>query len=210
MDTIVREIQVFKFDELSEEAQTRVIEKYCQSAGEYFDPDWLLDHCADIGELIGLDLRMRKTTRGDGSTGWRTSIYWSGFWSQGDGACFDGSYEYKKGALAAVKKHAPADTDLHGIVQQLQDIQRRAFYKLTARIKHSGHYYHSGCMAFDIEGYPSSFDFDAFKQCFRDFADLIYQKLSDSYDYETSEKCAREYLLDDDDSRFLANGSRYY
>lgn len=213
METIVRKIQVYKFNQLSEEAQTRAIEKHCQSAGEYFDPDWLLDHCADIGELIGLDLRMRKTKKTDGSVGWGVSIYWSGFWSQGDGASFDARYQYKKGGLAALRAYvldAPQDFEFLAVAERLQDMQRRAFYKLTARISHHGHYCHSGCMAFDIEGYPSSFDFDAFRECFRDFADLIYQKLSEAYDHETDEKQAREYLLDDDDGRFLANGSRYY
>jgi len=211
METIVRKIQVFKFDELSEEAQTRAIENHCEFASHNFDPDWLLDYCADIGEIIGLDLRMRKTKNKNGSTGWGVSIYWSVFCSQGDGASFDARYQYKKGGLAALRAYvldAPQDFEFLAVAERLQDMQRRAFYKLTARIEHLGRYHHSGCMAYNIEGYPSSFDFDAFKQCFRDFANLIYQKLSDAYDHETDEKQAREYLLED--GQFLADGSRYY
>jgi phytoene synthase len=69
---------------------------------------------------------------------------------QGDGACFAGNYSYQKGALKAVKKHAPLDEELHRIVKGLQEVQSKNFYRLRATTVHRGHYYHSNCMSIDI------------------------------------------------------------
>lgn len=204
---------LYTFDDLSPEAQQVAIEKACRHAGEWFDgAEFVYGDAANIADLMGLDICQTSFKRMDGTTGWKPTIYYSGFWSQGDGACFEGSYSYKKGSVRAVKDYAPLDTDLHRIAEALQHAQAPNFYKITASIKHSGHYYHSGCMLIDLEHSDDSYrdivNEEDFKQAFRGFADWIYKKLESEYDYETGEGYNRERLEEDTDTEYTANGQR--
>ena len=79
------------------------------------------------------------------------TIYFSGFWSQGDGACFEGCWHYSAGCVKAVKDYAPQDTDLHSIAKALRDASRKVFYTARARVVHSGRYYHECSVSIDIE-----------------------------------------------------------
>ena len=196
MRTETRTRTLYKFSELSPEAQRRALEKQAQYEAEDFDPEFVYDDAATIADLFGLDLDTRYISLMNGSTIPEPIIYYSGFSSQGDGACFEGSYSYKPGSLKAVKDYAGQDERLHRIVKALQDIQRKNFYQLTARCKHSGHYYHSGCMSVDVErSDDKEMTADAeetVKECLRDFADWIYKQLENEYDYRTGEEACRE------------------
>lgn len=68
-------------------------------------------------------------------------IYFSGFWSQGDGACFEGSVWHWGKFLT----HCGYPEDEH---QALHQIARENW---SVRAKHSGRYYHEMCTSFDIE-----------------------------------------------------------
>ena len=142
---------LYKFSELSPEAQQHALEEQSRFESEVFDPEYIYDDAATIADLFGLDICQTRETRTNGEHYYAPTIYYSGFSSQGDGACFEGTYSYKPGSLKAVKDYAGQDERLHRIVKALQDIQRKNFYQLTARCKHSGHYYHSGCMSVDVE-----------------------------------------------------------
>lgn len=202
---------LYQFKELTETAQATAIEAYQQQAGEFFDSaEFVYDDAADTADLFGLDIRQRRKTSKDGSKTWYDpAIYYSGFWSQGDGACFEGRYEYKRGALAAVKADRPTDTELHRIVEELQHAQAANFYKIIATTEHNGRYYHSGCMSVALEHADDSYrdikNEDDFIQALRDFADWIYKRLEESYEYDTSEENARQYL-EDSDYEFTADG----
>jgi len=171
------ETQVFKFDELSDDAKQYALEKLWDLNVDYDWWDFLFDDVASIAEMFGLDLSNRKPGQ--------PTIYFSGFSSQGDGACFEGRYSYQKGGLKAVMDYAPKDEELHRIVRDLQNLQRRNFYKVTLRTFHRGHYNHSGCMQVDVE--DCVVGEDDFIQVMRDFADWIYSRLEEEYDYLTSE-----------------------
>lgn len=187
------ETQVFKYDELSDEAKAKAREWYSGTACQ--DSDWfdfVYDDADNVAKIIGITLDRKR-----GNT---PSIYFSGFYSQGDGACFEGSYRYVKGALKAIKAYAPQDTELHRIAKELQDIQRRHFYQLRATVKHRGHYQHSGCMSVDVyrtdDGYfNDGTDEESFIQCMRDFADWIYSQLEKEYEYQTSDEVAEEMII---------------
>jgi hypothetical protein len=182
-ETIIKEI--YTFDELSEEAKEKAREwfKKCYDHEEW----WLFvfEDVTIIADIFGLDIE---------------NIYFSGFSSQGDGACFEGDYSYKKGGLKAVKEYAPMDKELHGIVRQLQDIQKPAFYRLTATTKNSGRYSHSGCMSVDVECYDESGHWDCLKDNqeqeitdeLRCFADWIYDKLEKEYWWLMSDESVDE------------------
>src|SRR3954469_19000104 len=144
------QITVFKFGELSDKAKEKAREWFREGA---LDHDWwdsVYDDAEEIAKLMGINLKQKPVKLMGGGTRYDPSIWFSGFANQGDGACFHAHYAYVKGCAKAVREHAPQDERLHQIADGLQDVQRRAFYRLTAETKHSGHYYHSGCMSVDV------------------------------------------------------------
>lgn len=180
----MREIttKIYTFDELSDDAKEKAREWFRQGV---FDDSNYWDHvyedAKEIASMFGLDIQ---------------KIYFTGFASQGDGACFEGDYSFKPGGLKAVKEYAPQDAELHSIVKALYDIQRRNFYQLTATTAHSGHYYHSGCMAVELERKDgkdwSDGARDEIKDQLRNFADWIYCQLEAEYEYQTSDEVVDE------------------
>ena len=193
---------VYTFDELSDRAKEKARDWWRE--GFEFDShaECVIDDAATVADLFGLDIRQRRVNTPMHPThkwGYAPSVYYSGFSSQGDGACFEGRYQYKKGALAAVKAYAPQDTDLHGIVKALQDAQRKAFYKLGANTAHRGHYYHSGCMSVDVCNLDDRWrDIGTLEDDVRDalrwFADWIYKQLEEAYNFKTSDEIVDEHL----------------
>ena len=200
---------LYKFSELSPEAQRRALEKQARFEAEDFDPEFVYDDAATIADLFGLDLDTRYIPLMNGGTRPEPTIYYKGFYYQGDGACFEGRYKYKKGALKAVKEYAGQDKELHRIVKALQEIQRKNFYQLTARTTHSGYYYHSGCMSVDVERSDdkemTADAEDTVKECLRDFANWIYKQLENEYDYRTGEEACRE-AIEANDYEFTEKG----
>ena len=200
---------LYKFSELSETAQQHALEEQSRFEAENFDYGCVFDDVAEIAGLFGLDLDTRYIPLTNGSARPEPTIYYSGFGSQGDGACFEGRYKYRRGALKAVKDYACQDQELHRIVKALQEIQRKNFYQLTARTTHSGHYYHSGCMSVDVERQDEKEMTDDAEEtvieCLRDFADWIYRQLKDEYDYRIGEESCRE-AIEANDYEFTEKG----
>ena len=197
----------YTFDELSDRAKETARDWWRES--DDFDPDCTMEDAATIADLMGIDLRTRPVKLMGGGTRYDPVILYSGFCSQGDGACFEGSYSYRKGSVAAVKSHAPQDQTLHAIVQGLADAQRNHFYRLEASIKHRGHYYHSGCTEIDVfdreDNYRDIGDAEeTIKVLLRDFMDWIYRQLEAEYDYAMSAENVdeniriNEYTFDED------------
>jgi len=204
------ETTVFQFDELSEEAKQNAREWYrSASAGDQFYAECVYEYAATIGDMLGIDLNQKRVTLMNGSHRYDPCIYYSGFWSQGDGACFNADYSYKKGALKAVRGYAPKDAELHRIANGLQDVQKKHFYKLRAKCRHSGRYYHSGCMSVDVTHKDDECrdigDAESdITQLLRDFADWVYAQLESAYEWENSDDTiseniiANEYEFDDE------------
>ena len=190
------ETNLYQYSELSDKAKARARDWYREAShDDTFFAECVIDDAKEIGALFGLDI---------------DEVYWSGFYSQGDGACIVGSYRYKKGALQAVKKYAPLDTELHAIVAAFTQLQRRHFYSLTASIKHRGHYYHERSMVVDCEdknGYCEAETDSELRDCLADFASWIYKQLEKEYEYQNSDEVIDE-LLVSNGYTFTENGER--
>ena len=108
---------------------------------------WYRQHCMDHAwyDFVYEDFATGGATREE------PHVYWTGFWSQADGACFEGTYSYARGAAASIRIHAPLDTRPHAIADSLQAVQRRNFYQCHARIEHRGRYCHEYSMAISAE-----------------------------------------------------------
>lgn len=192
-----KKITCYTFAELSEEAKTRVRDRYRENYPDYDWWDWTYDRAKEVGSLIGIDI---------------DDISFSGFWSQGDGASFTGKYSYEKGSKQAIRAEAPTDTGLHNIADRLAEVQHKHFYKLTATItRPAGRYYHENSVDIDVEidGDPyrnirRSAE-NAIQECLREFMRWIYKRLEAEYDYLTSDEKIDQ-CLSEGDTEYEANG----
>ena len=76
MRLVTIEKRIGSFSELSPELQTKVIEKFRYDWDD-FDPDFIIEGFCNAMEEIGVDISPKN-------------VYFSGFYSQGDGSCFSG------------------------------------------------------------------------------------------------------------------------
>ncbi len=118
------------FEQLNEANKAKAIAETSGNDG-YLDYEWyetISEDFEDILSILGF---------------YDVETYFSGFHSQGDGACFTAKYEYEKGSVKAIKKFTPIDDELHNIAQGLQAIQAKVIYDLGITIEHTNpHYYH--------------------------------------------------------------------
>ena len=187
----VIEKTVFTFSELSDRAKEKARNWYREGALDYDWWDSIYEDANAIAKLIGIDLETRTFKRMNGTTGHAPNIQFSGFCSQGDGACFEGSYRYAKGALKAVKGYAPLDTELHRITQELQDAQSRCLYGLVATVRHAGRYSHEHSVSIDVEtaegASVSKVVEEQVTEALRDFCRWIYRQLEKEYEYQMAD-----------------------
>lgn len=176
-------VKVFQFDELSEEAKEKAREWWREGFQyEEFDYEPIFDDAKEIGKLLGITI---------------DNIYFTGFYSQGDGASFTGDYSYKKGSVKAIKDYAPTDKELHKLAKALADLQKSFFYGLCASIRpnHASRYAHEYSVT--VGAYDNrenhSYDVDAqaeeeLADLLRDFMRWIYRRLRDDFEYHLSDE----------------------
>ena len=184
-------VMSYTFDELTDEAKEKARDWWrgCIDLNDY---DFTTDDAVTIGELLGIEFDTRPVKLYGGGTRQDPCIYWSGFYSQGDGACFEGYYRYNKNSVKKVKEYAPQDTEILRIAKTLQEVQRRNFYQLYASVKHTGRYCHSHSVSIDVERSDeqsvSRDDYETVEELLRDFMDWIYSRLEDENDWLNSDE----------------------
>lgn len=210
----VLEITVFRFDELSDEAKDRARAWYRDGG---FDYDWfdaIYEDFQRVAEILGIRFKTRTVRLMGGGTRQEPRIWFTGFWSQGDGAAFEGCYTYRKGAAAEIRAYAPMDAELHRIADALQQVQRRNFYRLTAEATHRGRYYHEYSMEIAVtRDSHASQDMIAdveeiVTEALRDLARWLYRQLEREYDYISSDEAVAE-AIRANDYTFTEAGKRF-
>ena len=174
-------INTYSFDELNEQAKEKAREWFRAGNLDYDWYEFVFEDAKRVGALIGIGI--------DG-------IRFSGFWSQGDGASFAGSYEYKPGSVAAIRREAPQDTELHAITAALAKVQRRYFYQLGATVQFShrfGNYCHEGCTRITVyDGRDIDTDLsdaeEEISELLRDFMRWVYKRLESEYEWLMSDE----------------------
>src|SRR5215467_9399839 len=117
------ETTVYYLNELSEAGRDKARNWYRETA---FDDDWcdcVFEDFETICGILGVHLKTRPVRLFGGGTRAKPCIYFSGFWSQGDGASFEARYAYEKDTPRKIRAHAPQDTELHAIADALQAAQ---------------------------------------------------------------------------------------
>lgn len=142
-------------------------------------------------------------------------MYFSGFWSQGDGACFDGSLDDVQ--LFLGKNFKP---DEYPMIRKLLGDGGTVVLK----VEHSGHYYHENCISYGLDAdrlehcvkTPTDFheqiveqwdkeldteivDFEKQSvEIFKTHMRTLYRTLEKEYDYLTSDEAVQETVIAND------------
>ena len=184
---------VYPFEELSKEAQAVAIQEKQKAAQEFVNLDFAVDYIREIGEAIGIvDMK----------------VYYSGFYSQGDGMCFVGRYWYKKGWRKALEQVC-TDPDLLEIAEALQEEQKNNIYSLYANVTGpNGYYTHYNSVSIDVYRNDLWVENDHLEYLLREFMKWGYAYLQKEYEYQTSEEYAKE-VLEDGNNEFTADGQIY-
>lgn len=182
--------QVFNIKELDPSVQQKVRSKHIENMCNWHDG--VLDDAGQIAVYLGFD---------------PFKIYYSGFHSQGDGACFVGGWRRNSLNMELLKSYAPTDQELHNIAEKLA----KAPADLRIAITHSGHYYHENSMSYDYDfrdlDEETEVDEDAIEAAFQRFAMWIYRQLNKEYESITTDEAIDEELQD---VEFFADGRTYY
>lgn len=208
------ETLVYRLDELSEAARERARAWYRDTG---FSDNWFDAVFTDfetVADLLGIRLKTHRVRLWGGGSREAPCIWFSGFWSQGNGACWEGVYSYRRGAIRDVRAHAPQDRELHRIAETLQEIQQRHFYQLCAEVSHRSQYHHEFSMVLTVtRDSPTGQDMtpDAstiVTEALRDLARWLYGQLQAEYDYLTSDDTVDETIAANDYT-FTAEGGRF-
>jgi hypothetical protein len=192
---------VYTLDELDERAKSRARDWYRQSSA---DDDWheaTFEDFERVCDILGVELATRSVRLYGGGARQKPCIWFSGFSSQGDGASFEGSYQYRKGAAREIRSYAPKDERLAAIADRLQRIQRKNLYALAARMTHSGRYYHEYTMEISIERASDTYQpptpdaEEIVAESLRDLARWLYRQLERECHYQTSDEVVDEGII---------------
>jgi hypothetical protein len=198
---------VYKFSELSPRAKEYARDKRREIQ---CDDEWwyesTFDEAIEQAALMGITIDRRHWTNPSGFKGSSPCIYFSGFSSQGDGACFEGTWyatDTKADRVADGWGDAPATTEIKRIAAVFGEIAKE-YPEASFKVKHSGHYSHEHCTDFTIslgdamdnlEGITeekySEVERDLIKNA-RDFMRWIYRQLNAEYDYRMSDEAIDE------------------
>ena len=175
-------ITTYRIDELSGTAKETALNWYrdCICDDDIDDVKYYIKYCASI---LGIDIE---------------NIWYSHTYSQGDGACFEGTYYYKKGWKKDLKEYVAGDDlkKLLNIGLDLQEAQRQHFYGISANVLHRGNHYHSGCSFVDYESehrYDVGIELEEkLTEAMRSFMDWMFDYIKREYDYLCSESNVME------------------
>lgn len=192
---------VYTFDELDVPARSRARDWYRQASADDDRHEFVFEDFERICDILGVELATRPVRLYGGGTRQQPSIWFSGFSSQGDGASFEGGYQYRKGAAREIRAYAPRDERLAAIADQLQKIQRKNLYALEAKVTHRGRYYHEYTMEISVERAndtcqpPTPDAEEIVTEALRDLARWLYRQLEREYDYQTSDEVVDEGII---------------
>ena len=199
------EVNLYQFNELSDSAKEVVRNWYREAGrGDNFFAEYVIDDAIELGKLMGFDFKTRGVKLHGGGMREKPCIYWSGFSSQGDGACFEASWSAKAVQTGKIKENAPTDKLLGCVALELERIAL-IFPTATFTVSHQGRYYHKNSTDFDIsitdnEGQQidtlqtAAAALDLIANT-KDFMGWIYRQLERAYDYEQSNEAVDENIV---------------
>jgi len=196
----VIETLVYTFDELDECARECARDWYRLTLPHENWCDFVFEDFERVCEILGVELATHSVRLHGGGILHEPRIWFSEFASQGDGACFEGRYSYRKGAARNIRAYAPKDQQLVAIADELQHIQRQNLYALEARIAHRGRYFHEHSMEISVKRAsqtwqsPTNGAEEILCEALRDLARWLYRELEREHDFQMSSEIIDEAL----------------
>lgn len=212
-----KSVEVYQFEELDKDAKENARQWWRDGLGS---DEWWDDVYEDVklvGECLGIEFKQKPIPLMNGKTRYDPCIWFSGFSSQGDGACFEGTWRFKADSLAALASHAPQDEKLKEIAEALAALQARNGNALVVTVEHRGHYYHRFMASFTIEradadedGVPevSAADEEQVRDALRDFMLWIYNQLEEDWNCRNSDEAVDEDIMANE-YEFTVDGKRW-
>ena len=210
----VVETLVYGIEELPETARESARAWYREACLDHDWYDFVFEDFETVCRILGVTLRTSLVKLMGAGTRQNPHIFFRGFWSQGDGASFQGAFCHARGGTKGIRAHAPQDTELHRIADVLQAVQRKNIYQLTANIRQRGNYSHEYSMAIEVErdsptGQAMTDDAeDTVTEALRDLARWLYRQLRREYEHQTSDAVVDE-VIAINDWAFTAAGRRF-
>lgn len=184
---------VYEFDELGGKAKERAREWWREGA---LDHEWWAPTYEDAKAVLA---RAGFTIK---------DIFFSGFSSQGDGACFNGTwYAEDVKPTEEMKEYAPKDEELHRLAREAEEIKAK-YPEASTSIKHHGFYYHRFCTEIEVDAGVGLEDAGKIRELARDAMLWIYQRLEAEYDYQMSEESCDESIRANEYT-FTTEGKRF-
>ena len=204
MRTITESYNVYKFEELTKEVQEKVIDRdrYYEVNEENFWSECIIEYWQEKLENIGFI---------------NSKIYFSGFSSQGDGACFDAtvdlqvisnimfynSTDYKEARLWRSINIAAYNDRIEN--PTIYTINHHYSHENTRRINSPDIYLQECFFVDDIENaIVEHLESLRYRLCIE-----IYRELEKEYDYLTSDDYVRSYYSENQDIEFTQDGELY-
>lgn len=122
-----------KWDQLDKSSQQKLIDKYRDIDTDHGWWEYVYEQFKEKCNELGIEV---------------DKIYFSGFWSQGDGACFEGSVRDWEKFLTGMGK-----PELYEVTKKLEASDSSMDIHPMMSWTHSGHYYHEYCVTFDSDLY---------------------------------------------------------
>jgi hypothetical protein len=209
-------LTVFQYEELSDKAKETARDWYRNTtakAGDNSFAEHVIEDAIRMGTLMGITFKTRTIKLMNGKTREEPRIEWSGFSSQGDGACFEGTYTYQPGIAAAIATEAPGNDSGENIILRRIATELESYGVLSATLTKRDHHY-SHPYTVEIEVYDSEgIDITtgtrgkAVAQALRDFMNWIYRNLEAEYDYQNADEQIEEAIISNE-YEFYADGKR--
>jgi hypothetical protein len=204
---ITKTINLYTFNELSNSAKERARQWWREaSSDDTFWSECVIDDAKEQGRNMGLDI---------------DKVYFRGFWSQGDGACYVGSWNanrVKVGETAKGWGDSPATKEIRRIASEFEQFAQK-WPESSFTVEHRGHYSHENCTSFSVslgeeadnneEITPEQWReaHDWIVNISRDYMRWIYKQLEKEYEYQNSDEVIDE-LLESNNYTFTVEGKR--
>lgn len=210
----VKETKVYPFDELSAAAKETARQWWRDCENQDFGGcGFELEFAETAAKLLGIEFDTRPVKLVGSGTRYDSVIYWSGFYSQGDGASFKGRYSFAADSPAKVRAEFPKDEKLHRIADELAELQAKNSNSLTGKIEQRGNYVHSNTMYVywverEDEKDVSNDAEDELQDLMRDFANWIYANLREDYEWQMADEQVDDSIRGNE-YKFTENGKIY-
>ena len=185
--------EVWYFDELSEKAKDKARAWYREGQLDYDWWDGVYMQVEEGAMYLGIEIDTKPCKLMNGKTRYDPAIYFSGFGSQGDGACFLGTWRANKmKTTIELSAEYPTDKELQRIHTQLWGVKQEFPNATCTSARSSSNYSHERSTSLeavlDEDRAYNKDECEPVEECLVDFMLWIYTSLEEEYNWLTADE----------------------